>query len=80
LADHQLNSLQLIGTVCALLWFVIAVETWGNALCDHVWFGDKQKREYVCKYDTKCLQGEEQNHDDLSEKRNSQEGDIIFGV
>lgn len=80
LAGDNINSLQLIGTVCALLWGVIAVETWGNALCEHVWIGDKKKREYVCKFNIKCVQGEEQIPDDISEKRNSQEGDICFGV
>jgi hypothetical protein len=80
LAGDNLNSLQLIGTVCALLWGVIAVETWGNAMCDHVWIGDKKKREYVCKFNIKCVQGEEQIPDDISEKRSSREGDLCFGV
>jgi hypothetical protein len=77
--SHSLNSLQLIGLVTALLWFVIGVETWGNALHCHVWIGDKKRREYVCKYNTRCVQGEEQVPED-AEETSSEEGDIIFGV
>ena len=78
---QDLNSLQLIGLVTVLLWFIIAVETWGNAKKCHVWIGEKKRREYVCKYNVRCVQGEERIPDDAeSEKRESEEGDIIFGV
>lgn len=76
-----LNSLQLIGLVTALLWFVIAVETWGNATKCHVWIGEKNKREYMCKFGERCVQGEERIPDQLGpEKRDSDDGDLIFGV
>jgi hypothetical protein len=74
-----LNSLQLIGIVTALLWGVIAVETWGNATNTHVWIGEQKKREYVCKFDMRCCQGEENATEEM-EKRTSEDGDIIFGV
>jgi hypothetical protein len=78
---HDLNSLQLIGIVTALLWFVIAVETWGNAQKCHVWIGNNIKKEYRCKNNFRCCVGEEQIPEDYdSEKRTSEEGDIIFGV
>jgi|SRR5947207_12799476 len=78
---HNLNSLQLIGTVTALLWFVVAVETWGNAEKCHIWIGEKSRKEYICKYNVRCVQGEETIIEDSdSEKRKSEDGDLIFGV
>jgi hypothetical protein len=77
--SHTLNSLQLIGLVTSLLWFVVGVETWGNAERCHVWFGEKNRRQYMCKYNVKCYQGEEQLPPDL-EKTKSDDGDLIFGV
>jgi hypothetical protein len=76
---HNLNSLQLIGLVTALLWFVIAVETWGNAEHCHVWIGDKKRKKYICKFNVECLQGEERIPEDL-EKQSDDDGDLIFGV
>lgn len=78
LAD-SLNSLQLIGTITALLWFVVAVETWGNAEKCHVWVGEECKREYVCKYNLRCLQGEEQIPDEVEDEL-KEDGDIGFSV
>jgi len=78
--SHSLNSLQLIGLVSALLWFIVGVETWGNAERCHVWFGEKGKRQqYMCKYNIKCYQGEETEPPNL-EKTLSEDGDLIFGV
>jgi len=78
---ENLNSLQLIGTVTALLWFVLAVETWGNAEKCHVWIGNKSYKKYVCKFNYECEQGQERLADDSeSEKRRSEEGDINFSV
>lgn len=77
---HNLNSLQLIGIVTALLWFVIGIETWGNAYITHTWIGEKKKKEYTCKYNFKCVQGEERDRYDDESKRSSEDGDIIFGV
>jgi hypothetical protein len=77
---HSLNSLQLIGIVTALLWFVIGIETWGNAYITHTWCGEKKKKQYMCKYNYKCVQGEEGDRYDEDEKRSSEDGDIIFGV
>lgn len=63
----------------ALLWGVIAVETWGNADCKHIWIGEKKRREYICKFDCdRCVQGQE-NVPEEREKE-SEDGDIIFGV
>jgi hypothetical protein len=77
---HNLNSLQLIGTVAALLWFVVALETWGNAEKCHVWIGERTRKEYVCKFNVRCVQGEETIIEDENETRTSEDGDIIFGV
>ena len=77
--SHRLNSLQIIGLVCALLWSIVAIETWGNAERCHVWFGEKGRREYMCKYNYKCYQGEELVPPNL-EKTSDEDGDLIFGV
>jgi hypothetical protein len=78
---QNLNSLQLIGIVTALLWFVIGIETWGNAYITHTWCGEKKKKEYTCRYNFKCVQGEEGDRfEDEETKRSSEDGDIIFGV
>ena len=63
-----------------MLWFVVAVETWGNAEKCHVWIGERSRREYVCKYNVRCVQGEEKIIEDEDEKRKSEDGDLIFGV
>jgi hypothetical protein len=77
----NLNSLQLIGLVTALLWGVIMIETWGNAEKCHVWVGEKTRKEYVCKFNVRCVQGEETIFEDAdSEERSSEDGDISFGV
>lgn len=80
LADY-LNSLQLIGTVAALLWFVIAVETWGNAQKCHIWFGNDDCRpEYICKNTgIRCVQGEEPVQEG-EENEKEEDGDIVFSV
>jgi len=78
---ENLNSLQLIGTVTALLWFVLAVETWGNAEKCHVWIGDKSHKKYVCKLTNyECEQGQEPLVDELDSERRDDEGDISFSV
>lgn len=78
---HVLNSLQLIGIVAALLWFIIGVETWGNAQHCHIWIGEKKRREYVCKYNIRCFQGEEKDiEENNSERISIEDGDINFGV
>jgi hypothetical protein len=78
---ENLNSLQLIGTVTALIWFLLAIETWGNAEKCHVWIEGKERREYVCKGNFRCVQGEEQLFDDSeSEKTDGEEGDINLSV
>jgi hypothetical protein len=79
LAD-SLNSLQLIGTVTALLWFVIAIETWGNAEKCHVWIGDSGKRMYTCKSGLCCVPGEEPVQEDSAEYEGRETGDISFSV
>jgi hypothetical protein len=76
--SQTLNSLELISLVTALLWFTIGVETWGRAAHAHVWIGEKQEREYTCKSNLGCIQGEERIIDD--NERMSEDGDIIFGV
>jgi hypothetical protein len=78
----NLNSLQLIGTVTALVWFLLAVETWGNASKCHVWIEGSKKTEYMCKHNYRCVQGEERLFDDSeSEKtRTSEDGDINLSV
>ena len=78
LAGDRLNSLQLIGLVTALLWLVIGVETWGNAQKCHVWIGDKKKREYICKYNILCVQGEEKEPEEEDEKEDGR--DLLFSV
>lgn len=76
-----MNSLQLIGTVTALLWFVVAVETWGSAEKCHAWIGERTRKEYVCKYNIRCVQGEETIIEDGGEEqRTSEDGDLVFGV
>jgi len=75
---NKLNSLQLIGTVAALLWFIVGIETWGNAEKCHVWIGDKMKHEYVCKYNIRCVQGEEVDIEDRDEEED--DGDVVFRV
>jgi hypothetical protein len=77
---HRLNSLQLIALVAALLWFIVAVETWGNAEACHVWIGEKKGQQYICKYNFKCVQGEENIPDGLVLDEDAEEGDIMFGV
>jgi len=58
---------------------VVAVETWGNAEKCHVWIGERTRKEYVCKFNVRCVQGEETIIED-EERRKSEDGDIIFGV
>jgi len=78
LAGDKLNSLQLIGLVTALLWLVIGVETWGNAQKCHVWIGEKKKREYICKYNIRCVQGEEKEPEEEDGKED--DTDLLFSV
>jgi hypothetical protein len=60
---------------------VVVVETWGCAEKCHVWIGEKTRKEYVCKYNIRCVQGEETIIEDESEEqRTSEDGDLIFGV
>lgn len=76
---NKLNSLQLIGTVAALLWFIVGIETWGNAEKCHVWIGDKTRHEYVCKFDvSRRVQGEENIIEDGKDEKD--DGDIVYGV
>ena len=78
LADDNLNSLQLIGLVSALLWFVVGIETWGNAEKCHVWIGDRTRHEYVCKFNVRCVQGEETINEEADSEKD--DGDVVFGV
>src|SRR5271169_6286724 len=76
---NKLNSLQLIGTVAALLWFIVGIETWGNAEKCHVWIGEKTRHEYVCKFNvTRCVQGEETIIEDGEDEKD--DGDVVYGV
>jgi hypothetical protein len=70
--------LQLIGTVAALLWLVVGIETWGNAEKCHVWVGEKGRREYVCKFNVRCVQGEETVIEEVDSEK--EDGDLVFGV
>jgi hypothetical protein len=52
----------------------------GTAEACHVWIGEKGKQEYTCKYNIKCVQGEENLPEDLVIEEDSKEdGDIVFG-